>query len=100
MQIGPLAIHWYGVAWAIAVLWLRYVPIRFNCLPQRLKDHWFDYIDLGLIAVIFGGRIGWVVFYRPDLLLDPLQGYRHMERWIIFSWCINCGYFIYPTFCE
>ena len=72
-SLGPLQIRWYGlmylfgfaVGWALA----RYRAQRpdANWTVQQADDLVF-YIALG---VILGGRIGYVLFYNFDALLDP-----------------------------
>lgn len=91
LQIGPLAVHWYGIAWAVAVLWLRYAPIFFNCISDGLKDIWYDYIDLGLITIILGGRLGWVMFYRPDLLAYPMKAIAIWNGGLSFHGALIAG---------
>ncbi|MFA7521772.1 MAG: prolipoprotein diacylglyceryl transferase [Halothiobacillaceae bacterium] len=76
LQIGPLAIHWYGLmyligfggAWALARLRARRPdwPIR----PQQVDDLLF-YAALG---VVIGGRVGYMIFYQPATLIhSPLS---------------------------
>lgn len=76
LQIGPLAIHWYGLmylfgftgAWALARLRARRPdwPIQ----PVQVDDLLF-YSALGVIA---GGRIGYMLFYQPGQLIgSPLS---------------------------
>jgi phosphatidylglycerol:prolipoprotein diacylglycerol transferase len=74
VQIGPLAIHWYGVTYLVAFLgvyWmLRYRATRHAGLSpvtvQQLND-WLFYAALG---VILGGRLGYCLFYQPALFVD------------------------------
>ncbi|KTG16161.1 MULTISPECIES: prolipoprotein diacylglyceryl transferase [unclassified Guyparkeria] len=76
LQIGPLAIHWYGLmylfgfagAWALARLRARRPDWPIN--PVQVDDLLF-YSALG---VILGGRIGYMLFYQPGMLIDsPLS---------------------------
>ncbi len=82
LQIGPLAIRWYGIAYAATFL----VGYRFISSLLRRPALWGDrgfrpleakldalmfYIVLG---VILGGRIGHIVFYQFDYyLVHPLE---------------------------
>ena len=81
LQLGPLAIHWYGLTYLAAFglfLWLgrlrlRHVPFAGPASPWRGQDV-EDILFLGVIGVILGGRLGYVLFYKPaDYLADPLS---------------------------
>jgi phosphatidylglycerol:prolipoprotein diacylglycerol transferase len=68
LQIGPLAIHWYGLMYLagfITFLWLgkkriaHFGHAKFNA---KLLD---DLLFYGVLGVILGGRLGEVLFYNP-----------------------------------
>ncbi len=74
LQIGPVAIHWYGLTYLAAFalfMWLGHLRLRhppFN----RLQGHsaWAfkdveDILFLGVMGVVLGGRIGYCLFYKP-----------------------------------
>lgn len=66
LQIGPLAIHWYGLmyltgfiaGWALLVMRVRRSPRGFQ--PEQISDILF-YAALG---IILGGRLGYMFFYN------------------------------------
>ncbi len=73
LRLGPLTIYWYGLAYlagfVIAVLLLRIMAkrgwVRFE------QDRVIDLIlSIGLFGVFIGGRLGYVLIYRRDLLTD------------------------------
>lgn len=79
LQLGPVAIHWYGLAYLLAF-------VLFNFLAKyRVKKSFFasrgwvpedvdDILFYGVIGVILGGRLGYVLFYKPDYYLShPLE---------------------------
>ena len=79
LQIGPLAIHWYGIAYVVGILgawqyclWiLKKFPQKFPSLTRQLID---DYIGWIIIGIIVGGRLGFILFYAPSkYLADPLE---------------------------
>jgi len=81
LQIGPLAIHWYGLTYLAAFglfLWLGrlrlgHPPFAAAGSPWRRHDV-EDILFLGVLGVILGGRLGYVLFYKPgDYLADPLS---------------------------
>lgn len=76
LQIGPIAIHWYGLMYlaGFTLAWLlgRW---RIRHHPGRLSDTDLeDIIFYGVLGVILGGRLGYVLFYQfGDYLSRPLS---------------------------
>ncbi|HUG56697.1 MAG TPA: prolipoprotein diacylglyceryl transferase [Candidimonas sp.] len=76
LQIGPVAIHWYGLMYLIgfALVWFlgrwRINRGETDLTLRNLEDIIF-YSVLGVIA---GGRLGYVLFYKPaEYLAHPLE---------------------------
>lgn len=76
IEIGPLAVHWYGLMYLLSFL------VGWGALVYRTRLphlHWdrdevSDFLFYAVLGVVLGGRIGYFVFYRPDILLsDPLE---------------------------
>jgi phosphatidylglycerol:prolipoprotein diacylglycerol transferase len=77
LQLGPLAIRWYGLMYLAAFLqvWLlgKY-RARQNILPGWTPRDVEDLLFYGVLGVIIGGRLGEVLLYRPDYYLThPLE---------------------------
>jgi len=76
LQLGPLAIRWYGLAYIAALLggWLimrRLLPRPTAAAPADAAD---DFLTWATIGVILGGRLGYVLFYKPAYYLSqPLE---------------------------
>jgi phosphatidylglycerol:prolipoprotein diacylglycerol transferase len=75
-QIGPLAVRWYGVMYLAGFLcawWLGRRRIVQGLAPidrAQLDDLLFAIV----VGVILGGRLGYVVFYKPLYYLQhPLE---------------------------
>jgi phosphatidylglycerol---prolipoprotein diacylglyceryl transferase len=74
LQIGPLAVHWYGLTYLAAFglfMWLgtlrlRHMPFAAMCgqAAWSRKDV-EDILFLGVMGVVLGGRIGYCLFYKP-----------------------------------
>ncbi len=76
LALGPLKIHWYGIMYLtgfVAGWWLGVVRARrpgSGWKPTEIGDILF-YIALG---VIIGGRLGYVLFYKPGhYLAHPFE---------------------------
>jgi phosphatidylglycerol---prolipoprotein diacylglyceryl transferase len=71
------AIHWYGVMYLMAFLtaWLiGRTRIRQGRLPGVDINGFGDLMFYGMLGVVLGGRIGYVLFYAfGDFLADPLM---------------------------
>ncbi|HVR49303.1 MAG TPA: prolipoprotein diacylglyceryl transferase [Pseudorhodoferax sp.] len=81
LQIGPVAIHWYGITYLVAFglfmllgnLRLRHEPFASLVPPWTRKDV-EDILFLGVVGVVVGGRLGYCLFYKPGYYLThPLE---------------------------
>ncbi len=77
VHLGPLAVRWYGLMYLAAfllVLVLGRHRIRtqpWRGLTTRDLD---DLLFLGVIGVVVGGRLGYILFYKfSDYLREPLH---------------------------
>jgi phosphatidylglycerol:prolipoprotein diacylglycerol transferase len=75
-SIGPVAVRWYGLMYLVGF-------VIFMLLGRyRAKDAWRgmskqdidDLLFYGVLGVILGGRLGYVLFYKPGYYLaNPLE---------------------------
>src|SRR5512145_228807 len=76
IQIGPLAIRWYGLMYLLGFL-AAYGLIRYLARLRELpldRDGAADLLFYGAVGVVVGGRLGYVFFYNPGWYLDhPLE---------------------------
>jgi phosphatidylglycerol:prolipoprotein diacylglycerol transferase len=79
-SLGPLDVHWYGIMYLLGFLffwaWGNRVARRrewWGWTPQDVGDMLF----YGMVGVVVGGRLGYVLFYALDSFLqDPLFLFR------------------------
>ena len=75
-SIGPLAVRWYGLMYLTAfgcVWWLGSRRIGKGVAPIT-REQFDDMIFFGILGVIVGGRLGYVLFYKPAYYLaHPLE---------------------------
>lgn len=80
VSLGPVQIHWYGLMYVLGFLgvytaWLY----RTKHHTQVVSDRWnaetiSDLLFYGALGVVIGGRLGYVLFYKPmEYLTDPLS---------------------------
>lgn len=90
IHLGPIAIHWYGLMYLTAFMlfvglsrWRMRQPhiARQGWQPQQVDDLLF----YGVLGVILGGRLGYVLFYKPAYYFaHPLDIFRVWEGGMAF----------------
>jgi len=87
-NIGSVAVHWYGIMYALALLSAIFIAkwfIKKDKLP--ISNDLFDsYIWWAEIGVILGARLGYIIFY------DTQTMYYLTHPWQIFNPYINGVY--------
>ena len=83
LQVGPLAVHWYGLTYlaafglfmALGLRRLHHQPFaRLAAQGIWQKRDVDDILFLGVMGVVLGGRIGYCLFYKPlYYLANPLE---------------------------
>ena len=78
-SVGPLDVHWYGIMYLLAFLffwaggnWVARKRPWLGWKPQEVGDMLF----YGMLGVVVGGRLGYVLFYG----LAVYFGYRYAFR--------------------
>ena len=77
IQLGPVAVRWYGLMYLIGfVAWLVLGRVRGRQRPELgygAKDL-DDILFFGVLGVVVGGRLGYVLFYKlGEYLHDPVR---------------------------
>jgi phosphatidylglycerol---prolipoprotein diacylglyceryl transferase len=73
-SLGPLSVHWYGLMYLIAFagvlilgrIRLRSAHYRQSGFDAKTLD---DLLLFGVLGVVIGGRLGYVLFYKPGYYL-------------------------------
>ncbi|MDU0810335.1 MAG: prolipoprotein diacylglyceryl transferase [Burkholderia sp.] len=80
IHLGPIAIHWYGFMYLIAFIMAIVISrIRIKYLCYVKQQGWSakeidDIVFYGILGVVLGGRLGYVLFYKPSFYLThPLE---------------------------
>lgn len=82
VQIGPLAIRWYALAYITGLIGGWQYCLRLATRPPNTvtSKHIDDFMVWATIGVVLGGRLGFVIFYQPGYYLanplDILQVWR------------------------
>ena len=88
---GPFAIRWYGLMYLVG-FWVGHLSlkrlIRLKFLPMQEESVW-DLIVFLVLGVLFGGRIGYVLFYQvgagdTEILTQPMRWIAVWEGGLAF----------------
>lgn len=77
LQLGPLIIRWYALAYIAGILlgwwWVRKLQQKeplYNLTDKAMENM----LTWAVVGIIGGGRLGYVMFYKPAYYLDhPLE---------------------------
>jgi phosphatidylglycerol:prolipoprotein diacylglycerol transferase len=79
LSIGPFDLRWYSLAYLAGIFlgyWYLLRMIRAPGAPLA-RRHADDLVFWAALGVILGGRLGYVLFYRPGFYLDnPLEIFK------------------------
>ena len=89
IQVGPLAIRWYALAYITSLVIGWRLVRRFARLAPAVATplQVDDFLTWATLGVVLGGRLGYVLFYQPGVYLaHPLtdpggMGRRHELPW-------------------
>ncbi|MEY4625191.1 MAG: hypothetical protein RL061_716 [Pseudomonadota bacterium] len=90
LSIGPLAIHWYGLMYLLAFAqFLLLGRLRLKQAGVAQQDWTYkaleDLLFAGVVGVILGGRLGYIIFYMPGhYLAHPLDVLKVWEGGMSF----------------
>lgn len=75
LDLGFFQIKWYSLGYIVGIftgwwLLLRLLKEPGAPMARRHADDLVFYVTLG---IILGGRLGYILFYRPDMLMRPLE---------------------------
>lgn len=74
-RIGWFSLKWYSIAYIAGIIagWWYLLKLVAQPGSPMARRHADDLIFYATLGVILGGRIGYVLFYQPAMLLSPLQ---------------------------
>src|SRR5688572_23497407 len=87
IQIGPIAIRWYALAYIAGLFGgMMYMRWQVSKAPALMSKTQVDDFFLWVLGgVILGGRLGYVVFYKPgSYLSDPISIFKTWEGGMSF----------------
>lgn len=86
-QVGPFAIRWYALAYIGSLLLGWRIMRRLVRLPPPVATELQtdDFLTWATLGVVLGGRLGYVLFYKPlEYLQNPLAIFKVWEGGMSF----------------
>ena len=75
-ELGPVKIRWYSLAYiaGIVIGWWYLLKLIDRPGAPMARRHADDMVFYATLGIIFGGRLGYVLFYKPGYYLEnPLE---------------------------
>ena len=75
IELGPISIRWYALAYVLGLIlgwqYLHFLARR-NLVPLKGRQV-DDLLVISALAIIIGGRLGYVFFYQPSYYIENPQ---------------------------
>jgi phosphatidylglycerol---prolipoprotein diacylglyceryl transferase len=91
LTIGPLGLRWYALAYIAGLVLAWRLMLKLVSQPESWggvsplgKDDIDDFLFYATLGVLLGGRVGYVLLYRPEMLADPLSVLKIWEGGMSF----------------
>ena len=81
LQLGPLPIRWYSLAYIFGIVlgWWYLLKLLGEPGGPMARRHADDLVFYATLGIMLGGRIGYILFYQPSLLRNPLDALKLWE---------------------
>jgi len=76
LELGPIVVRWYALAYVAGILggWRYAASINSGRLRAMATEQLDDFVVWVTLGIILGGRLGYVLFYKPGYYLgEPLE---------------------------
>lgn len=78
LSLGVFDIKWYSLAYIAGILigWWYLLKLLDQPGAPMARRHADDLVFYATLGIILGGRIGYILFYQPEMIRSPLQMLR------------------------
>ncbi|MFN7191114.1 MAG: prolipoprotein diacylglyceryl transferase, partial [Rhodospirillales bacterium] len=76
LELGPIVVRWYALAYVAGILggWRYAASLNAGRLRTMTAEQLDDFVVWVTLGIILGGRLGYVLFYKPGYYLgEPLE---------------------------
>ena len=81
LDLGFFQLRWYSLAYLAGIMLAYWYLLKLIKEPGSpfSRDNADDMIFYGTLGVILGGRLGYVLFYQPSILKNPMDIFKVWE---------------------
>nr|WP_279338779.1 prolipoprotein diacylglyceryl transferase [Sphingomonas sp. BGYR3] len=78
LDVGFFQLRWYSLAYIAGIIVGWWYLLRLIAQPgsPMARRHADDLVFYAALGIILGGRIGYILFYAPDMLVNPVRVLR------------------------
>ena len=79
LELGPVAIHWYGLSYIVGIGlgWWYLVRAAARAQPSWTSEAVADVVFFAALGAVLGGRIGYILFYDlAAYIAEPLNIFK------------------------
>jgi phosphatidylglycerol---prolipoprotein diacylglyceryl transferase len=81
LDLGFFQIRWYSLGYLAGIMLGYWLLLKLLAKPgaPMSREHADDMILYATLGIILGGRIGYILFYQPSILQNPLDIFKLWE---------------------
>ena len=81
LDLGFFQIRWYSLGYLAGILLGYWLLLKLLARPgaPMSREHADDMILYATLGIILGGRIGYILFYQPSILQNPIDVFKLWE---------------------
>lgn len=74
-EIGWFKLRWYSVSYIVSIIlgWWYLNKLLLQPGAPMAKRHADDFVFYATLGIILGGRLGYCLFYRPEIFANPID---------------------------
>ncbi|MFW2829240.1 prolipoprotein diacylglyceryl transferase [Sphingomonas sp. ID0503] len=86
LDLGFFQIRWYSLGYIAGIIagWWYLLKLLARPGAPMARRHADDLVFYVTLGIILGGRIGYILFYRPEILRNPLEIFKLWEGGMSF----------------
>jgi phosphatidylglycerol:prolipoprotein diacylglycerol transferase len=75
LDLGFFKLRWYSIAYISGILvgWWYLLKLLAQAGAPMARRHADDLIFFATLGIILGGRIGYILFYKPEMIATPFE---------------------------
>ncbi len=86
LDLGFFKLRWYSLSYIASIIigWWYLTKICERPGAPMAKRHADDFVFYATLGIILGGRLGYALFYKPEMFLDPIELVKLWEGGMAF----------------